>query len=85
MHQLIKSFSLLCIMKPPDHIENHALLRDVTSKSNKHSNVLDVDGRSSQQQTPLYAVPKRRRRCQNGFWYVSFIQHLFKSLFFYRI
>ena len=32
MHRRIKSSSLLCIMKQPDHSENHALLRNLIGK-----------------------------------------------------
>ena len=67
MHQLIKSFSLLCIMKQPDHIENHALLRDVTSKSNKHSNEFDMictRCRWAQQSTaiPIVCCSKKKKK-----------------------
>ena len=83
MHRRIKSSSLLCIMKQPDHSEKHALLRDVTSKSNKHSNEFDMictRCRWAQQSTaiPIVCCSKKKKKVSKRFLvcfiYTAFVQ-----------
>ena len=87
MHRRIKSSSLLCIMKLPDHSEKHALLRDVTSKSNKHSNEFDMictRCRWAQQSAaiPIVCCSKKKKKKVSKRFLVSFIYTTFvqKSL-----
>ena len=88
MHQLIQSSSLLCVMKLPDHREKHALLRDVTSKSNKHSNefgMICTGYRWAQQSTAIPIVccsnktkKKKKKKVSKRFLvcfiYTTFVQ-----------